>query len=91
VLIIGSLFIYKWEQSNDSGALDSFGQFALVMGADPTSFPRHNFAVRRSESLDQVDIFVVNVIHVVGAEEAKAIFLPGSNEGSFLIIHSFMV
>jgi len=52
-------------------SLQGLGDHSLMLGTTPSSFPAHDFGMRRHEAPDQLDIFVINSRNFILAKMAR--------------------
>jgi hypothetical protein len=63
------LFADVRQKRHESRALDRLGEFALMLCADPRMARVNNLGLARNKPTQKVDLFVINVLDVLRAEE----------------------
>lgn len=60
-----SLVHEEWDETHEAGALDRFGEHALVLGREARPLARKDAAVWVQEALQIIDIFIVDKPNVI--------------------------
>ena len=63
------------QKRHDAGTFHGLGQLALMPGADAGALGRKNLHVKIHETSQEAGILVIDISHLVGAEEALLFFL----------------
>ncbi len=66
------LFLDEWEEAHEAGAFDGGFYGALLLGGKPRTFAGHDAAVRIDELLQEIDVFVVDVLDIILGENVVA-------------------
>ena len=68
------LFLHVRKQSHESCALDCGLDGALLLGGEPPSLAADHAAVRIDELLQEINVFVVDVLDIILSENIRHIF-----------------
>lgn len=64
------------EKSHETGVFDRLGELALIFRGSSRLGPRHDFAIGVDEFLEQLDVFIVDVLDFVLREVADLLPRP---------------
>jgi hypothetical protein len=73
------------QKRHDAGTFDGLRQLALVPGANAGPLGREDLHVKIHETAQKPGIFVIDISHLIGAEEALFFFF------GLVVIHNYHV
>lgn len=64
-MLLGPLFLNEGKEAHEASALDRGFDGSLLLGGESALFAAHDATVRIDELLQEVDVFVIDVLNVI--------------------------